>query len=57
MRTMTKGNENPASIELRETYLVRKTVRKKIPAQTAVATGLMARTTPTRVATPFPPLN
>jgi len=51
------GNESPADIEARETYLNNiKTIRKIINARPATW-GSMANATPNKVATPFPPLN
>ena len=50
------GNDKPASIELRDTYLDNNNVTTNTPIATSVGMGAMANTIPVIVATPLPPL-
>ena len=51
------GNEKPAIIELKDTYFVMISVIMNTPIHRSVVLGSIARTNPSKVATPLPPLN
>ena len=56
-KNMQKAKAIPASIEPKDTIPVLKNIDKKTTKQTPNPERLIARTIPSRLATPFPPLN
>lgn len=53
---MNTGNAAPASMELKETNLVKYKTMRKTPVQASAVQGEIPITIPNSVATPFPPL-
>ena len=51
------GSDDDARIDAKDTYPVRIIVSVATPKQNGKTVGKRARTIPTNVATPFPPLN